>query len=611
MTRTPSFGRTFSVGLRIELDRIKQHPATWLLTFILLAVGVVLGFVETSGWEPIFGPLKLSMSLTIISSFWGYHATTCSNSRRMRELVVARAADEMALHMARITLTGLYGGAVTVLFFLATALPRSYSLAAWQFGLRWTPHIFLAHLMSASMGGMAALAALRWPQLGMILTGGLWYGSVIVASRFGPSSPDLLLRVLRWNHLLKDASSDPIYVPLMLSFAVVTFLGVSFGVTLLAIGEQRSMPVPRPMTLRLVTWCLAAMVTAVGLVTSLQDWRGREDLLLAGARASTSTQILTLEWDPSHSELKVIDGEVPHEALRGPARPTTVAPSEFQAFAPYIGRNGVVLPVSRLRASGSYEFVIRHPASWRVYGCSYRANEDFNTVRCWGEAAERDWLVLLPDYAIEEAMRTGLRTSSSENHAQGLFLEGLSLAFAVLHVDMPQVLPYLSAGGPRWLGKNTLAGSMITGGDQGIMIRNAAYYLAMSIAMYLVDTRSPEEDLLDRSSGLGDEQWDSMVPLALIGTIDRLVFELGPFKLDPLEVCRRSGQQVSFGALRYRMMPQLKWAEFNQWWLTTDSLISEKGVRPEEIWRVLSQVGRDMDARDWPATMRRLWDLGP
>lgn len=244
----PHFFRTLWLGARLEWLRLRANPASWPLAGLLIAGGLIVGRLDAAsfGLHSLFDTLQLAMFLTVVSAFWGWQATAAAVHPRAREVLAARAVDEWTLQGARVAVTGLYGGLITFLAFLALAVPRYYLLAPWWVGLRWLPVIVLAHTLAASLGGLAALLSVRRPGLGVPLTLGLWGAWVGLAPVFGPLWPDLFLRVLRWNDVLQDAAIEPLRWPLLVSFALATLVTLTLGTSLLWGLERRRLAVTKP-----------------------------------------------------------------------------------------------------------------------------------------------------------------------------------------------------------------------------------------------------------------------------------------------------------------------------------------------------------------------------
>ncbi|MDQ3399277.1 MAG: hypothetical protein M3511_16235 [Deinococcota bacterium] len=522
------------VGARLEWSRLKSNPATWLFGGVLVLGGLALGgFGQIAGWQnDILGALVLSLFLTIISAFWGWQATAAAIRPQAREIVAARSTDEWTLHLVRLCITGLYGGLVTMLFFLAATTPRFYLLEPWWVALNWLPHVVLAHVLAASLGGLAALLFARLPGLGIPATFALWLGWWYLALSLGPLWPDLTLRVLRWSNVLRDAAAESLYWPLLASFAAAILILLAFGMMTFSLTERRHLTVV-PLQGRHLAWSLATTVVIAALLATAFPRYERETRLLAQG-VPTNPKVDTVLWRPSDLSL-TLQSSNKKEMLQGPARPNAVSNLDFTGFAPYLGRHGVVLPVSRVTGPGPYNFVIDYPSSWLLYGCSEVTLTQTGAAECRGEAAERDWFILLPRGVTATELELAETLNPFYYRARLLIRATVEAALETVNPDSPEVevLPF---GGPFWLSERSLSQSTIFG-DPQLVLRNAASHAALAIAMHLASVRQPNLALW----GVEDQRPEPNLPLALVAAADRLVFELGQFELDPTEAARRRG----------------------------------------------------------------------
>ncbi|ADI14141.1 ABC transporter permease [Truepera radiovictrix] len=591
----PHFFRTLWLGARLEWLRLRANPASWPLAGLLIAGGLIVGRLDAAsfGLHSLFDTLQLAMFLTVVSAFWGWQATAAAVHPRAREVLAARAVDEWTLQGARVAVTGLYGGLITFLAFLALAVPRYYLLAPWWVGLRWLPVIVLAHTLAASLGGLAALLSVRRPGLGVPLTLGLWGAWVGLAPVFGPLWPDLFLRVLRWNDVLQDAAIEPLRWPLLVSFALATLVTLTLGTSLLWGLERRRLAVTKPPAMRSAALLGVVLALGVGLLGLGSAWAARERALtLAAPRQGSAAR--SLFWNPARLTLSV-EREANREKLRGPARPTAVAPRDFMTFAPYIGRHGVVLPIGRVEA-GRYDFTVYPSSGWELYGCS-RVAPNGEGVRCAGADAEADWLLILPEGALETADRAMRALDPTLYEAKALYDASVRAALAKLERPVPEILPF-GGSGSLWLGEKTLAGATVFG-ERALMRRQAVHEAAVTVAANLLGVRKPNEALYSAQSPL-----EPNVPLALVAVLDRLLLEGAD--LEPAEAAVRGGEEVALADRRYPLYPfdDGRRPEYNTWWLSTHDRLAQ-GVPEGELWAALRNVTDWNGVESWNDLLRR------
>ncbi len=583
-----TFFTTLRVGLKLEWLRLRANPASWLLGGLLVGGGLIIGLLDTTsfGINSLFDNLQLAMFLTVVSSFWGWQATAAAIQPRVREVLAARAVDEWTMQLARVAVTGCYGGLITFAAYLVLTVPRYFLFEPWSVGLRWLPVIVLAHALAASLGGLAALLCCRRPGLGVPATFGLWGAWVLLAQAVGPLWPDLFLRVLRWNNLLKDAAVEPLRGPLAVSFSLAVFATTTVGVALLRRLEHKRLAVPEQGRLQTALQLGTAFILGASLVTLGTARAAREGALVD--KPSTGT-VDSLVWNPSRLTLTLVSrGD--RQELRGPARPTAVAPRDFETFAPYIGRHGVVLPISRV-ASGSYDFTVFPAAGWVLYGCSTTVSQ--NGVRCRGEDAAEDWLVILPEGVLATADSAARSLDPSLYEAATLYDTLVRLALSSLERPAPEILP-LGGRRPLWLSEKALAGSTVFG-EEPVMRRQAAYSAAVTVAANLVGVREPNEALYSTRN----MRLEPNVPLALVAAVDRLLFALNVLELDPAEAAARRGEPVEVSQRLYPFYPlnDRNRPDYNRWWLATDDLIAQ-GVPVADLWVALRDV-QDWGVETW------------
>jgi hypothetical protein len=591
----PRFCRTLWLGARLEWLRLRANPASWLLAGLLVAGGFMLGFLDTAsfGLHSLFDTLQLAMFLTVVSAFWGWQATAAAVHPRTREILAARAVDEWTVQVARIAVTGLYGGLITFVAFLALAVPRYYLLEPWWVGLRWLPVIVLAHTLAASLGGLAALLSVRRPGLGVPVTLGLWGTWVGLAQAFGPLWPDLFLRVLRWDNVLQDAAIEPLRGPLLVSFTLAIFLILTLGISLLRGLERRRLAVTKQPAMQTAAQLGVVFALGVSLLGLASAWAARERALTTPS-ARSGSPVESLAWNPARLTL-VVESEGEHEILRGPARPTAVAPRDFDAFAPYIGRHGVVLPIGRVEV-GRYDFTVYPSSGWELYGCSWTLPNG-EGVRCAGADAEVDWLMILPEGALETADRAMRSLDPALYEAKALYDASVRFALAMLKRPTPDILPFGGAR-PLWLSEQTLAGATVFG-ETPVMRRQAVHSAAVTVAANLLGVRRPNEALYTAR----DLQLEPNVPLALVAVLDRLLLEVAG--LDPAEASVRRGEQVAFAERLYPLYPfdDSGRPDYNAWWLATHDDLA-RGVPEGELWAALRDVTDWNGVESWNDLLR-------
>lgn len=583
MQSRPSTWIHFLVGIRLAWSHLQQTPLYWLLAGILVAGGMALGIQEK--WADFFAPLCLSMFLTLPTAFWGWQAAAVGSAPAVREPLVSRSADEWVINLASVLVNGLAGGFLSILFSLASLLPRVAGSLAWQKGLLWTPHVLLAHTVSAAIGTAVGLLSGRRPAVGFVCTGGLWWLMMWFAERMGPTSPDPLLRVLQWDQLLQDASAEPLYAPLAAGYAAVTVLVLLIGIAGFAIMERRRLPASPVTPIRIAAWATAAVMAVVSFTLLTWDVRAAEAALTTAPPPLGSA---VLDWNADEVILEVTHTSG-RRLIRGPVRPAAVALSE-QRFSPYVGRQGVVVPVHLLTGPGPYSLHAKVPDGWSLYGCSLVTPAPTGGVDCEGEEAESDWLVLLREGTVDESTSLLRAAHPSRAEAQDLFREVVEAGFREIGRPVPDIL-FSRIAGPRWLSPKLLAGPGLQADDPAVTTRQAAHGAATALTLYLVEQRH------------GDVE-SELVPL--LATLDRLLFELGPIPIDPAERQRREGAVVEQALIRYKPLPGAESPGFNEWWIQVDKMLSTKQVTASTLWQAVSTIQGADDARKWPETVRSL-----
>ncbi len=593
--RAPTFFRTFQVGMRFEWQRLASQPVTWFLGGMVLLGGLLLGlFGQVAAWQTdMLGALRLALWFTLVSAFWGHQATAAAVTVTHREVIAARAADEWALHLARLFVTGFYGALISALFFLGATLSLQ-ALEPWRVALRWLPHVILAHTLAAALGGLSALLFARRPGLGVPATFLLWLGWFAAgpALSLSPLWPDLTLNVLRWDNTLQDASAQSLYWPLLASFALAISLIFILGLLAFSALERRHLaPAPLPAVRRLA-WPLATALALGLLIASATVRHERETLLLQEAAMPVEAVL----WEPQRLALR-LRGQGEEQLLEGPSRPTAVNSLEYQRFAPYLGRDGVVLRVARLVPEGAYDIRIGVPESWQLYGCAEVIPTRDEALRCRGEAAERDWLVLLPTGALAREREVNRTLDPLREQARTRIERSIRAIFEHLNLPSPTLLPF---GGPFWLSERALS-MPTTFGASELAMRSAAGLAAIAISAYLADLRQPEVALWEGISNL---------PLALLATVDRLIFELGHFDLDPTEIVRRRGDVALGTEPLYPLLPFAFDETYNAYWLATDALLRERGVTSSELWHELAALtSADWEEGAWRSVLAQRWNM--
>lgn len=583
MPSRPSIWIQFLVGARLAWSHLQQTPLYWLLLGLLAAGGLALGLRER--WTHFFAPLGVAMFLTLPTSYWGWHAAVAGSAPAAREPLVSRCADEWVINLSRVVVNGLAGGFLSLVFSLASLLPTVAEAPVWQKGLLWTPHVMLAHALSAAIGTTAGLLSARRTAFGLICTGGLWFLVVRFAERMGTTSPDPLLRVLRWDMLLQDAWAEPLYTPLAVGFIAATVVFTLVGVAGFALLERRRVPVPRVAPNRIAVWVgtAAAGISAFMLLT--WNVRAREAVLTT---APPHLGPAVLEWNPDNATLGVTHASG-SRLIRGPVGPSAVALSG-QRFSPYVGSMGVVVPVQLLTGPGPYNLHTNLPDGWSLLGCSRTTAGPTGGIKCEGERAESDWLVLLHTGRVHAAASPLRAADPARAEAQQLFRATLDAGFQAIGRPEPEVL-FFSTGSVRWLSPMLLAGPSLRGGDPAVTTRQAAHDVAVALTLHLVDQRSGEVE-------------PELLPL--LATIDRLVFELGPIPVDPLERQRREGAAVNQSRIRYKPLPRHDQPLFQEWWIRVDEALITGQVSASALWQALATIQDADDARKWPETAQLL-----
>ena len=169
--------------------------------------------------------------------------------------------------------------------------------------------------------------------------------------------------------------------------------------------------------------------------------------------------------------------------------------------------------------------------------------------------------------------------------------------FEHLKLPSPALLPF---GGPFWLSERALS-MPTTFGAPELMMRSAAGYAAIATSARLADVRQPEVALWEGTSNL---------PLALLATVDRLIFELEHFDLDPTEIARRRGQAALDSQPLYPLLPFAANERYNAYWLATDVLLREGSVTTSELWHELARLtSEDWEEGAWRNVLREQWNI--
>lgn len=150
MVQRPAVLTSLAAAVRYEFNQLVRNPAAWLLSAIVVVISIALGRKGIAGVEPVFGPLKLGLFLTLVSTLLSWHTTTRSARIVFREILTSRAADEWLLHTARVLVIAVYGGLLTCVFFLNTTVSQVALAGWWLPALAWLPHVFGAHLLAAA-----------------------------------------------------------------------------------------------------------------------------------------------------------------------------------------------------------------------------------------------------------------------------------------------------------------------------------------------------------------------------------------------------------------------------------------------------------------------------
>lgn len=596
----PPFARSIRVSMRFEWYRLMHNWGSRLFVVMVVALGAVAGIRGNESLDPVFGPVELSMLLTVASALWCALATLANSHPAFREVLVARCADEWAFHLARVAATGLYGGLLSAAFFLAFNLFHMPVLSLWPYLIKWLPHVALGHMLGAAIGGLAGLVFRRSQALAVLASVVLWVLAQLLMAAVGPSSPDMLLRVLSWNSLYKDGAAEPVYMLLLIGLAAVTGLLVVLGMVLFLVTGRRELAPPAPKRVSRVIWGLAVGVLAVSWITCWLSWNGREGALWY--RTSDAGQrTLTVAWDPRGLRIDLRQGAKTLRSLSGPVRPTALNWTAGM-LNPYIGRHGVLLPVERLVGAGPYDLRVTQGVDWAVYGCSAREPLPGGDVVCRGDAAERDWLILLPRKAVDEQL--AMVAYSPRAEAQSLFRGLTQAAFRQLERPVPDVL-FLGDQDVRWLGAETLQGPGLFGAGTLGKRRMAVYEAALAVATYKAGLRDPWPDMKWVSFG-GQA---SRTPMPLVATIDRLMFEFGQVYVNTAERDLRAGRSPNIVMLNDWALPRADRDIYNRWWTAVDDLIVNRHVAPAEIWAALSQLDPSAGGLDWPPKAEALWNV--
>lgn len=562
--------RHLVAGMRLEYSRQVQPPLLGLVVALLTGLGAALGSRE-SFTDP-FAPLSLAMLLTLPTALWSCLAAAAASSPGARELLVARGADEWAIHLARVTLIGLIGGFLSLLFTLSGLLPHAAGLPTWLPALRWVPHLLLSHTAAAALGGTAGLLLSRIPAAGLLAAGGLWCLVVWSAAPLGPASPDPLLRVLQWNSLLQDGAAEPLHGALAISFLALALVAMLTGLAGFTLLQRTHLAPTAPSPARAAAWACITLVAIAAAAGAGWRIRAAEAALTALPPLSGTTQ---LTWQPDQRSL-LATGPTGDKLIRGPVRPTAVALSE-QRFQPYVGQHGAVVPLSLLTGAGPYRLTVTVPERWTLYGCGEASALPDGTFACRGERAEHDWLLLVPADAVGAASALVRTLSPQRAEARTLFEEVLAAGLMQLGEPMPDVV-YIAPDGPRWLSPRLVAGPMRSAPDPAISRRQMAHAAARALAQRLSGepTGGAERALLP-----------------ILATLDRLVWELGLLPADLMSPASLN-------------LPATDLDDYHRWWRLVDEGLTTGQVEAADLWQALGALQGPEDARRWPELASRL-----
>lgn len=89
MVQRPAVLTSLAAAVRYEFNQLVRNPAAWLLSAIVVVISIALGRKGIAGVEPVFGPLKLGLFLTLVSTLLSWHTTTRSARIVFREILTS------------------------------------------------------------------------------------------------------------------------------------------------------------------------------------------------------------------------------------------------------------------------------------------------------------------------------------------------------------------------------------------------------------------------------------------------------------------------------------------------------------------------------------------